>query len=136
MYFTVDKLITFPQKSIAQGWMDGRKVGCVQQESSFWTRELYEAVGGLDSKYKLAGDYTLWIEFAKKEKLWSLNTVLAGFRVHSGQKSENKNAYFGEMPELSLLEKVANKFHYYTILNRIRKNKNNIMDVKGIISER
>ncbi len=135
LYFTIDKLITFPQKSIAQGWMDGRRAGCVQQESSFWTRELYESVGGINSKYKLAGDYALWVEFAKKEKLWSLNTVLAGFRVHSGQKSEDRSAYLGEMPVLSPLDKVAIKLHYHKFINWIRKNQDNPIDVKGIISE-
>lgn len=133
LYFIADKLITFPREVIAKGWMDGRRVGCVQQESSFWRKSLYEKVEGIDCKYKLAGDYALWVKFAQHEKLWSLNTVLGGFRVHAGQKSENKHAYFKEIGELSTLQKLAVKCKYYKIRNKFLKRKEHVINVRGIV---
>lgn len=131
LYFPVTQFITFPQYCIKKGWMDGRRLGCIQQESSFWRRGLYEEVGGIDKGYKLAGDYALWVKFAQKEKLYSLNTVLAGFRVHGGQKSENREAYCDEAHNLSLLEELINKLKWYKIVNYYLKRKENILDIRN-----
>ena len=133
LYFQVSQFITFPQYCIKKGWMDGRRLGCVQQESSFWRRDLYEAVGGIDKEYKLAGDYALWVKFAQKEKLYSLNTLLAGFRVHARQKSENRDAYCNEAHKMSLIEKIFNKLSVYRIINIVLKRKENIIDVRKLL---
>lgn len=133
LYFPVTQFITFPQYCIKKGWMDGRRLGCVQQESSFWRRDLYEAVGGIDKEYKLAGDYALWVKFAQKEKLYSLNTLLAGFRVHARQKSENRDAYCNEAHKMSLIEKIFNKLSVYRIINIVLKRKENIIDVRKLL---
>ncbi len=82
---------------IARGMYDGRKMYFVQQESCFWRKELWDAVGGVDKKYKLAGDYFLWRKFAKKARLYTVNCSLASFRVHSGQKSGERKKYDEEV---------------------------------------
>lgn len=74
----------------------------VQQESTFWRRELLERVdlqrlAGL----RLAGDYYLWRCFADAAELHVVAAQLGGFRFHEGQKSENLAAYRAEMRALA-----------------------------------
>lgn len=71
----------------------------IQQETSFWTRELWEKSGGtLDLDYKLAGDMELWARFFRFEKLHSTTMELAGFRHRrTGQRSkEFRDVYLSE----------------------------------------
>jgi glycosyltransferase, family 2 len=117
--YIVDKGIkTYPREFIRRGWHNGQKLGCLQQESSFWTRELYESVGGIDTQYKLAGDYHLWRKFAEKERLYSLNTLISGFRIHEGQKSSDKIEYFREEGKMNSVEMILAKFKIFKIIDR------------------
>ena len=60
----------------------------VQQESTFWRRSLWNKVGGrLETKWSLAGDFDLWMRFAREAELYSVAIPLAGFRRHGGQKT-------------------------------------------------
>jgi hypothetical protein len=95
--------------------MDGRHLGIIQQESTFWTKKLYIKSGGVDPDYKYAGDYHLWKKFATYEKLYVVNSVLAGFRRHAGQKSEDRSLYYGEIGRLNNLEKIMAKIKVYSI---------------------
>ena len=72
--------------------------GCIQQESTFWRRSLWDkAGGGFQSAYGLAGDFDLWMRFFKHTDLVGIGSVLAGFRQHGNQRSINeKTAYFEE----------------------------------------
>jgi glycosyltransferase involved in cell wall biosynthesis len=66
----------------------------IQQDACFWRTELNNLLDyGFLSGLKLAGDYYLWFCFSKAVKLFVVNTHISSFRVHSGQKSENKTAY-------------------------------------------
>lgn len=134
LYFPVQQFITFPRFCIKRGWMDGRRLGCIQQESSFWTRELYESVGGINASYKAAGDYDLWHRFAQKEKLWSVNTVLAGFRVHEGQKSGDRKAYCDEAHRMTVVETGLNRLKFYKTINYLLKKHERIIDVRRYIN--
>lgn len=133
-YFDTLTKVVYPRFAIRSGWMDGRRLGCIQQESTFWRRELYEKSGGLNSEYRLAGDYFLWKSFAKYESLYSVNSMLAAFRVHGGQKSEDKSKYFHEIGKLSRLGKMARKFKLYKVVNKIAKKRCNylLIDVRNI----
>lgn len=99
----------YSRKNLARGYHDGRILPFVQQESTFWTRELWEKSGGVDERLRLAGDYDLWRKFARHETLYTLNTVLAAFCVHEGQLSSNAAAYTAELPKLSLWGKLLAK---------------------------
>ena len=71
----------------------------IQQESSFWTRELWEKAGGtLDFEYDLAGDMELWARFFRFEKLYTTTLELSGFRHRrEGQRSKvGKKTYLEE----------------------------------------
>ena len=60
----------------------------IQQESSFWRRDLWEKAGGLNLEYKYAGDMELWLRFFRYEKLHTTAAILAGFRhANENQRS-------------------------------------------------
>lgn len=98
---------------IRHGWMEGRKLWAIQQESCFWTKELYEKVGGIDKQYRLAGDFHLWVKFAQCTELYTVNSILAGFRIHKGQLSGNKEAYYAEVGCLNSIQRFISKKGYY-----------------------
>jgi glycosyltransferase involved in cell wall biosynthesis len=53
----------------------------IQQESTYWHRDLWEKAGSrISQDYKYAGDMELWNRFFKYERLYSLNTIIGGFR--------------------------------------------------------
>lgn len=71
----------------------------IQQESTFWKRELWEKAGGsLDLEYALAGDMELWARFFRHEKLYTTTIGIGGFRYRSDdQKSViNREEYLKE----------------------------------------
>ena len=69
--------------------------GCIQQESTFWRRALWERAGGqLDVSVKLAADFELWARFFRHADLYAVTTPLGGFRVHPDQKTALREAEY------------------------------------------
>lgn len=72
-------------------------LGCIQQESTFWRRSLWEAAGGsLRSAFSLAGDFDLWARFYRHAELFGVAAPLAGFRLCEHQRSSAADAYRGQ----------------------------------------
>ncbi|MDB5204368.1 MAG: glycosyl transferase 2 family protein [Candidatus Taylorbacteria bacterium] len=67
-------------QSLIKRGVYGRYAPVIEQETVFWRRSLWEKVGPINSSLRLAGDYWLWIEFAKYTKLYSINIPVARFR--------------------------------------------------------
>ena len=90
------------RNSLIQCGAYGRYLPYIQQESTFWKKELNELI---DFKYlknlKLSGDYYLWCQFSKNYELKIVQTHLGGFRIHENQLSlqrlNNKLTYKKEM---------------------------------------
>lgn len=99
----------YPRKFIEKGYMDNRISNFMQQESMFWSRELWQQYGNVVLDYKVAGDYHLWRRFAKSETLVTVDSVLSGIRVHEAQKSRDREAYYSEVGSLSTFGKVLQK---------------------------
>jgi len=76
----------------------GRKGSfCIQQESTFWRRSLWEKVGSqMPLQYPLAGDFALWAEFYKHARLYGVDYPIAGFRRLEGQRSQDIKIYTDE----------------------------------------
>jgi glycosyltransferase involved in cell wall biosynthesis/ADP-heptose:LPS heptosyltransferase/lipopolysaccharide biosynthesis regulator YciM/ubiquinone/menaquinone biosynthesis C-methylase UbiE len=60
----------------------------IQQESTFWRRNLWDRAGGkIDTTWQLAADFELWCRFFHHSQLIGVDALLGGFRYHSGQKT-------------------------------------------------
>jgi glycosyltransferase involved in cell wall biosynthesis len=81
------------------GAYDGVTLNFLQQEGTFWSRELWERSGGhLDTTLSLAADYELWCRFADHASLYGVSAVLAGNRRHAEQQSQRAmHTYMYEM---------------------------------------
>ena len=63
----------------------------VQQESTFWRRELWDAAGGaLDPSYEPAADFELWARFFEHAELWTVDTTIGAFRIHDAQRTASQ----------------------------------------------
>ncbi|GGF27603.1 hypothetical protein GCM10011611_37040 [Aliidongia dinghuensis] len=70
------------------------------QDGVFFRRVAYDAIGGLDRSLKLAGDWALWVELARRYPLRRLDGHVSAFRVRPGQLSEDMAAYEAEGAQL------------------------------------
>ena len=60
----------------------------IQQESTYWTRDLWESAGGyISTEYKYAGDMELWNRFFRHEKLYTPACLIGGFRVRQKEQA-------------------------------------------------
>jgi glycosyltransferase involved in cell wall biosynthesis len=57
------------------------------QDACFWTRDLYERIGGLDPDVSHAADYDLFLRMALQGKSAFSPLTFSAFRRHAGQKS-------------------------------------------------
>lgn len=119
--------LAYAREDILAGFHDGRSLYFIQQEGSFWTRELYDLVGGINRTLKLAGDFDLWRRFASQTELLALSINLGSFRICTGQLSSQLDKYYAEIDNLPmeqnnaitkkcfhkiiLMEKLWSKFH-------------------------
>lgn len=78
----------------------GREAYFVQQDSVFWRESLWCDAGGIDIRYRRAGDYYLWRAFAALEPLYSLDVPVSCFRRYPGQLSEDHAAYLAECRQI------------------------------------
>lgn len=102
----------------------------IQQESSFWRKDLYDYVGGIDASLKYAGDFDLWLKFSQFEKMYVCNALLGGFRINNeGQLSLSMDKYLSEVmtcikkqctdSELEQLSILKMRMRFLTILNKL-----------------
>lgn len=59
----------------------------VAQPGSFFTREAFEAVGGVDERYRYALDYELWLKLGARYRVAHVERVLAAYRYHPASKT-------------------------------------------------
>jgi glycosyltransferase involved in cell wall biosynthesis len=60
----------------------------IQQEGTFWRRSLWETSGAsLKTDLEYAGDLELWARFFRFARLYSIDALLAGYRIQSSAKS-------------------------------------------------
>jgi len=69
----------------------------IQQESTFWRRSLWEKAGArVDAAWRYASDFELWVRFFRHAQLYTVDSLIGGFREHgdsdSLQQTERFNA--------------------------------------------
>ena len=101
----------------------GKYLPHVQQESTFWKRDLLDSLNDDElARLKYAGDFYLWCKFAEKNKLYTVNSQLSGFRIHAGNMSSNMSAYNKEFESL-IVNKLSvldySKIYIYKLLFKI-----------------
>jgi glycosyltransferase involved in cell wall biosynthesis len=71
--------------------------GCLQQESTFWRRSLWEKAGGyLSQEFGSAGDFELWCRFLRHSEPCGVSIPLAGFRLQNQQQTTQRGRYWNE----------------------------------------
>jgi glycosyltransferase involved in cell wall biosynthesis len=81
---------------------EGYATGYIQQESTFWRRSLWERVGGsLDTSYRVAADFDLWMRFNKHAELYAVDVPLAGYRTHDNQRTVSERPEYEREAVLS-----------------------------------
>lgn len=82
----------------------------IQQESTFWRRSLWEQAGGqLNTSFKLAGDFELWLRFFRYAQLYTTEALLGGFRVYgTEQLSVAEYKRYLEEANLALRQEIEN----------------------------
>lgn len=69
----------------------------VQQESTFWRRDLLDLVDMDElATFRLAGDMYLWQRFARRSEPAIVESYLGGWTRHGGQLSADMSAYLRE----------------------------------------
>ncbi|MBK8551306.1 MAG: glycosyltransferase [Ignavibacteria bacterium] len=87
----------------------------IQQESVFWRRSLWLKAGGrINTSLKFAGDYELWLRFFSFAKLYSTETVFAGFRFRTKDQLslEKIDLYLYEVDQVTNLDTLPREDKY------------------------
>ncbi|MGC8765418.1 MAG: glycosyltransferase family 2 protein [Brevinematia bacterium] len=61
--------------------------GQMHQTAVFWTKDVYERVGGFDEQFRFCMDTDFFCRVAEKGRLCHIRDTLAAFRLHSTSKS-------------------------------------------------
>ena len=69
----------------------------IQQDSVFWRSDLWHHINKIDPTLKLAGDFYLWLHFAKYADLYSINVPVSCFRKTQNQLSQDITKYYKEV---------------------------------------
>lgn len=72
----------------------------IQQETVFWRADLWRQSNGIDNTLRLAGDYYLWMQFARYAPLWSIRAYLSCFRTSPDQLSHDMKRYREEQQKI------------------------------------
>ena len=67
----------------------------IQQESTFWRRSLWERAGSrVSTEFRAEGDFELWVRFFRHARLYSVNALIGGYRLHDGALSASNMARY------------------------------------------
>jgi glycosyltransferase involved in cell wall biosynthesis len=60
----------------------------IQQESTYWRRSLWKRAGShMDASRREGSDFELWVRFFRYARLYPVDALIGGFRVHSDSLS-------------------------------------------------
>ena len=97
-----------------QGMIQGRTRGTIHdpaqamrtvgwtplQDGCFWTRALYDRIGGVDASWRVAGDFDFFLRAFHGGRACFVPGVVSAFRLHTGQLSlQRRSDYRRESTE-------------------------------------
>ena len=107
----------YPNVIIKNGLAHDCFWGFIQQESTIFSRELYNRVGGFNKSFKMAGDFDLWKKFSNYTKLTTCNIKIGVQRKWSGQMQKDLNFYYKEIEKKKFIFNFFKLFRFfYSIL--------------------
>jgi glycosyltransferase involved in cell wall biosynthesis len=74
-------------------WTELNLGGGIYSPAVFFTRDAYEAVGGLDETLHMTMDYDLWLRMGKRFPVRHLDDIWGVQRLHEGAKSVRSDAW-------------------------------------------
>ncbi len=78
----------------------------IQQESTFWRRDLWERAGGYVSEHLLSCDHELWARFFRYARLYQTPGLIGAFRYRPDQRSvHQRKRYLREVSETLIRER-------------------------------
>ncbi|SHO62319.1 Glycosyltransferase involved in cell wall bisynthesis [Pseudoxanthobacter soli DSM 19599] len=94
---TLEPVGVFSRRCMSAGLYDGRAMPFIMQEGTFWFSSLWRELGGLDTSFRLAGDWDLWRRMARLTHYVSVDSVLGFHRRRKGQLSSQMDRYYAEV---------------------------------------
>jgi glycosyltransferase involved in cell wall biosynthesis len=82
-----------------------RRLDLIPQETCFWRRSLFDAVGNVDRSYQFAMDYDLFVRMMDNGKFRRVNRFLAAFRQHQSSKTSRHYETVGAEEILAVRDK-------------------------------
>jgi glycosyltransferase involved in cell wall biosynthesis len=104
----------------------------IQQESTFWRRSLWERAGGyVDASRKLASDFELWVRFFRHARLYSVQTLIGGWRKHPDSLGWQ---YFEEMQRIydEILQTELSSMRWGWMLKAFHKTDNVVQKIRKV----
>lgn len=88
----------FISRGLHRGENHRFRLNWIPQDSTFWRRDLWEAVGGrLNASLRYAADFQLWQSFAKHAELVKVQAMLGAYRFHGAQITAEPKRYLAEI---------------------------------------
>ena len=94
-----------------------RRWDLIPQESCFWRHSLFEKKGNVDSTFRFAMDYDLFVRYMSAGKFKRVNRFLAAFRVHKRAKTSTQLATIGHQEVKRVQEKY--KIYVFPVVGKL-----------------
>jgi len=105
------------------------------QQATFWRRDIYLKVGGIDSSFLFSMDKDLWVRFSLSgAKFLRVNGVLANFRLHGSNKTLTIND-IRIKEDLFIIERTLGRrispfeLRFRVLVNKIKRYLSNPLDL-------
>ena len=97
----------YARSALADGLHDGRTLPFLMQEGTFFSGRVWNAVGGVESSFRLAGDWDLWRRMARVAGHCMVDSVTGYHRRRVGQLSGDMEGYYREIDTAPSLPEAA-----------------------------
>ena len=119
----IEKQVPTPTSVIREGLCDGHHWHFLQQEGMFFKKRLWFKAKHALSGFKLAGDWSLWREFAHHAEFFQNEKPLGAFRRRKGQLSIEKfDDYISEIDHSIPANKRTELFLYLRKMKGLSQN--------------